>query len=318
MIVLSARILSLGKGKSEKKNPCIRYPGCFGSNCRSEMAFVKKCWKDVRVGDFVKVVCNEIVPADLLLLHTSDPNSVCHIETANLDGETNLKQRRTVCGLCSTVRNEPISSRLHVNRSNRKPDWAPSVNRAPEKFPYLLQSHQPIFLVSFSLPNSKPTASAALWCVKGPTTTWIILNVTCEYQTLRSHRPSSSLQWGLSLQPSKTNSEALSALCDSTRGVIKAVIDFNRFLQSPQLLTALGECWPLESRKLANRECINYNEHLSRSESTVRILAVSCRREKPDKERVGAGIESLLLRGCTIRNTEHAVGFVVYAGIPSV
>lgn len=37
-------------------------------------------------------------------------------------------------------------------------------------------------------------------------------------------------------------------------------------------------------------------------------------REKPDKEKVGAGIESLLLRGCTVRNTEHAVGFVVYTG----
>lgn len=66
---------------------------------------MERRWKDVRVGDFVKVVCNEIVPADLLLLHTSDPASVCHIETANLDGETNLKQRRVVPSLCISVRN---------------------------------------------------------------------------------------------------------------------------------------------------------------------------------------------------------------------
>lgn len=56
------------------------------------------------MGDFVKVVCNEIVPADLLLVHTSDPNGVCHIETSNLDGETNLKQRRAMSGLCVSVR----------------------------------------------------------------------------------------------------------------------------------------------------------------------------------------------------------------------
>lgn len=50
----------------------------------------------------------------------------------------------------------------------------------------------------------------------------------------------------------------------------------------------------------------------------MRFLTVSCCREKPDKEKVGAGIESLLLRGCTVRNTDHAVGFVVYAGIFSI
>ncbi|XP_062849346.1 phospholipid-transporting ATPase VB [Trichomycterus rosablanca] len=66
---------------------------------RHQQNFVEKRWKDVRVGDFVRVLSNEIIPADLLLLHTSDPNGVCHLETANLDGETNLKQRRVVPGL---------------------------------------------------------------------------------------------------------------------------------------------------------------------------------------------------------------------------
>lgn len=138
--------------------PCLIYS-------RKEKQFMERRWKDVRVGDFVKVVCNEIVPADLLLLHTSDPNGVCHIETANLDGETNLKQRTVVSGLSNS-------------------------EFEPESF------------------NSI---------------------VVCE-------RPNNNL---------------------------------NHF---------------------------------------------KCYVEKPDKERAGAGIESLLLRGCTVRNTDHAVGFVVYAG----
>uniref|UniRef100_A0A8C0D0X6 Phospholipid-transporting ATPase n=1 Tax=Balaenoptera musculus TaxID=9771 RepID=A0A8C0D0X6_BALMU len=65
---------------------------------RKEQSYTQKCWKDVRVGDFVQVQCNEIIPADMLLLFSSDPSGICHLETSNLDGETNLKQRRVVKG----------------------------------------------------------------------------------------------------------------------------------------------------------------------------------------------------------------------------
>ncbi|KAK5643768.1 hypothetical protein RI129_007613 [Pyrocoelia pectoralis] len=67
------------------------------STCRiyqSEAARYKKVlWKEVRVGDLIHLSNNEIVPADILLLRTSDPNGICYIDTGHLDGETNLKQR---------------------------------------------------------------------------------------------------------------------------------------------------------------------------------------------------------------------------------
>ncbi|XP_019390431.1 PREDICTED: probable phospholipid-transporting ATPase VB [Crocodylus porosus] len=65
---------------------------------KKEQAYVEKCWKDVQVGDFVQLHCNETIPADILLLYSSDQNGTCHLETSNLDGETNLKQRQVVTG----------------------------------------------------------------------------------------------------------------------------------------------------------------------------------------------------------------------------
>ncbi|PKU43951.1 hypothetical protein llap_5742 [Limosa lapponica baueri] len=78
----------------------INHMGCYIYS-REERAYVEKCWKDVRVGDFVQLQCNETIPADILLLYSSDQNGICHLETANLDGETNLKQRQVVTGFSS-------------------------------------------------------------------------------------------------------------------------------------------------------------------------------------------------------------------------
>lgn len=51
----------------------------------------------VQVGDIVRVAKDETFPADLVLLSSDRAEGTCHITTASLDGETNLKVFVFIC-----------------------------------------------------------------------------------------------------------------------------------------------------------------------------------------------------------------------------
>ncbi|KAI1259855.1 phospholipid-translocating P-type ATPase domain-containing protein [Xylariaceae sp. FL1019] len=61
--------------------------------------FHKDAWKNLQVGDFVRLYNDDELPADIIVLATSDSDGACYVETKNLDGETNLKVRSALrCG----------------------------------------------------------------------------------------------------------------------------------------------------------------------------------------------------------------------------
>ncbi|XMA15695.1 hypothetical protein WAI453_008486 [Rhynchosporium graminicola] len=51
-------------------------------------------WRDIKVGDIIKLYRDDPIPADVVLLHADGPNGIAYIETMALDGETNLKSKQ--------------------------------------------------------------------------------------------------------------------------------------------------------------------------------------------------------------------------------
>uniref|UniRef100_A0A2K5E469 P-type ATPase N-terminal domain-containing protein n=1 Tax=Aotus nancymaae TaxID=37293 RepID=A0A2K5E469_AOTNA len=89
-------------------------------------SFTWKKWKDLCVGDVICLHKDSIVPADTLLLASTEPSSLCYVETVDIDGESNLKfgqaptithqELTTVRNMASfqgTVTCEAPNSRLH-------------------------------------------------------------------------------------------------------------------------------------------------------------------------------------------------------------
>jgi phospholipid-translocating ATPase len=65
-------------------------------------------WKKLEVGDIVLLRDNEQVPADIIVLSTSDSEGLCYLETKNLDGETNLKPRKAINATSHILSEEDI------------------------------------------------------------------------------------------------------------------------------------------------------------------------------------------------------------------
>jgi phospholipid-transporting ATPase len=67
-------------------------------------------WREVEVGDLVKVTKGKPFPADLVSIWSSEQDGNTYIETANLDGETNLKLRKSVQGIFTLLDRLPKDS----------------------------------------------------------------------------------------------------------------------------------------------------------------------------------------------------------------
>ena len=107
--------------------------------------WAKIMWKNLGVGDIVKVQNNDFFPADLVQLSSSEPQGISFIETANLDGETNLKIRQGIpetsrilevkdlVQLHGTIESEPPNRHLYEYNGNFKEQTKPVVPLGPDQ-----------------------------------------------------------------------------------------------------------------------------------------------------------------------------------------
>ncbi|KAL5035257.1 hypothetical protein RTP6_002978 [Batrachochytrium dendrobatidis] len=203
-------------------------------------------WKDIKVGDLIRLQNNEHIPADLIILASSEPEGLCYIETKNLDGETNLKIRKVVSDT-----------------------------------------------LSITTPNCLRQFQCTIECEKPHPSIYLFTGTLVHY-----HRPALMQTSPITLQ--KLSIQPYSAPPD-----LGSSVDM-----SPRtLLTPTGSLR------------ISVSDHPSptaQKESQLRHRATSqIDQNSANVSRIPININSMLLRGCVLRNTEWVYGIVVYTGVES-
>ncbi|KAL8825692.1 MAG: hypothetical protein Q9191_004257 [Dirinaria sp. TL-2023a] len=90
----------LDKAENTKETSVLRLQDAASGGGLSHWAMKK--WKEVLVGDLVRLKRDEAAPADLALLHVNGANSIAYFETMALDGETNLKSKHVPASLAKS------------------------------------------------------------------------------------------------------------------------------------------------------------------------------------------------------------------------
>ncbi|XP_059658961.1 phospholipid-transporting ATPase 1-like [Cornus florida] len=94
--------------------------GMLTATASPVLAFQQKKWKDIQVGELIKISANDTLLCDIVLLSTSDPTGVAYVQTINLDGESNLKTRYAKQETLSKIpEKEKINGLIKCEKPNR-------------------------------------------------------------------------------------------------------------------------------------------------------------------------------------------------------
>ena len=74
-------------------------------------------WSEIKVGNLIKVKKDEIIPADLFIICSSNKDLSFYLQTSNLDGESNLKKREVL--ICT--------QKLFIKKANKEKNYLENI-----------------------------------------------------------------------------------------------------------------------------------------------------------------------------------------------
>ena len=95
----------LRRRKSDLEINCRKATVFSGGGGEKSGKFKQLRWQDVNVGDIIEVSKGEKIPADAVIISSSEPLGTCYLDTASLDGESNLKLRQAHRGIAKKLEN---------------------------------------------------------------------------------------------------------------------------------------------------------------------------------------------------------------------
>lgn len=244
--------------------------------------FIQSKWRDIQVGDVLLIRTNEEIPADCIVLGTSEPSGtgLCYTETQNLDGETNLKIRHAL-HYSKWIRHPLESAQVRGNIEIEEPN--PHLYSCKGKFSitsnFENQRNSP---VSNNVKNSSKSH-----CRNQST---MVNMITRPFQHLSQ----------------KSNLPVIDSINESSKTSLN--------IHVPKRIILADSISPF-GKGVSESQNISPSHSRKGSAISTTIPTDDCSSlELNTKECEPITITNLLLRGCVLRNTDWVVACVVYTG----
>ena len=254
--------------------------------------FIIKKWKDVFVGNILKIKKGEYFPADCVLISSTDRKTHgCYIETKNLDGETNLKLKKSVSKFVNRCKE------LNTFQGN-------FITQLPNEFIYQFNG-----VFEFDYNDNFHSISNIMENNNNQKLNDEISNSNKEKKTHLRDLISNDVENINNKENNKEEEENNEEKIDIEENIVNDEKNININNIKKKYNNEI-EKYNLETDIEDNLSEHTYYTRRKDSETNLSFSALSLNEDKT----VIVDNNSFLLRGCSLRQTESVLCFVVYAG----